>query len=219
MILNATEARVLGSLIEKEITTPDYYPLSLNALVNACNQSSNRAPVVSYDEATVLRALDGLRDKKLAVAFSGAESRVAKYKHRAGEALELMRPELAILCELLLRGPQTIGELRTRCARMHEFASLEDVEASLQRLATRQPQPFVTRLPRQPGFKESRHAQLLTGEAVADVPVPAQEPVAPAAVAAAETERVAKLEGDIDALRQQIATLQERFAEFRKQFE
>lgn len=135
--LSAVEARILGSLIEKDVTTPDYYPLTLNSLTNACNQSSNRDPVVSYGEAEITRGLDLLRDKKLAYVFQGADSRVAKFGHRIAESFELARPETAVLCVLLLRGPQTPGEIRGRTGRMHEFATLDDTEASLNALAAR----------------------------------------------------------------------------------
>src|SRR5262245_31849446 len=158
--LTPAEVRVLGSLIEKQITTPDYYPLTLNALTNACNQLSNRDPVVAFDEQTVVRALDGLREKRLATLFSGAESRVAKYKHTLNDALLLTPAEVALLCILMLRGPQTLGELRTRSERLYRFEAMSEVEETLSALAARLPQPLVARLPRQPGTKESRFAQL-----------------------------------------------------------
>jgi uncharacterized protein len=219
LVLNAMEVRVLGSLVEKEITTPDYYPLTLNALVNACNQSSNRDPVVSFDETTVVRALDGLREKKLALVFYGAESRVPKYAHKLEEAFTLSRPEIAVLCVLLLRGPQTVGELRGRTGRMHEFAALEEVEATLQALAAKEPQPLVAKLPRQTGFKESRFAHLLAGE----VPLEAIETaprLEPATIAVRlENERLAKLEAETEAMCRELAELKQQFANFRKQFE
>src|SRR5688572_27120810 len=161
--LSAAEVRVLGSLIEKQITTPDYYPLTLNALTNACNQLTNRDPVVSFDETVVVRALDALREKRLATMFTGQESRVAKYKHTLTDALLLTPAEVALLCVLMLRGPQTIGELRTRSERLFSFDTLPEVEETLNALASRQPQALVTKLPRQPGTKESRYAQLLSG--------------------------------------------------------
>src|SRR5437879_9693253 len=162
--LTAVEVRVLGSLIEKEITTPDYYPLTLNALTNACNQISNRDPVVSFDEQTVMRALDSLREKKLAYVFHGSESRVPKYGHLFPEAFDLAPPEVAVLCVLLLRGPQTPGEIRGRTGRLHEFASLSEVETTLHELSIKEPQPLVLKLPRQTGSRESRYAHLLSGE-------------------------------------------------------
>jgi len=215
LVLNAVEVRVLGSLVEKEITTPDYYPLTLNALVNACNQSSNRDPVVSFDETTVVRALE----KKLALVFYGADSRVPKYAHKLTEALTLSRPEIAVLCVLLLRGPQTVGELRGRTGRMHEFAALEEVEAVLQTLAAKESGPLVTKLPRQTGFKESRFAHRLAGEVTLE-PAETAPRLEPATVAVRlENERLAKLEADTEALRREFAELKQQFANFRKQFE
>jgi uncharacterized protein len=161
--LDAAEVRVLGALIEKQITTPDYYPLTLNALTNACNQLTNRDPVVAYTDQTVVRAIDGLRDKRLATLFTGAESRVAKYKHTLTDVLLLTPGEVALLCVLMLRGPQTLGELRTRSERLFTFDTMAEVEEALNVLASRQPQPLVAKLPRQPGTKESRYAQLLSG--------------------------------------------------------
>lgn len=163
MDLTPEEARVVGALAEKQLTTPQYYPLTLNALVNACNQSSNRDPVVSYDDATVERALQGLRDKGLARAVLSPGNRAPKYRHLLEEALALVPEELAVMTVLLLRGPQTVGELRTRTERMYAFISLEEVEAALERLATRHEEPLVERLERQPGQKEPRHAHLLGG--------------------------------------------------------
>src|SRR5579859_7943717 len=160
LLLNAAEARVLGSLIEKEITTPDYYPLSLNALLNACNQKSNREPVMELDEDAVRQALHGLQNQRLAGPARGADSRVTKYEHWLGEAFNFSRAETALLCVLLLRGPQTPGELRGRTERMHRFDEISEVLAGLQRLMERTP-PLAAVLPRQPGTKESRYAHLL----------------------------------------------------------
>jgi uncharacterized protein YceH (UPF0502 family) len=217
--LSASEVRVLGSLIEKALTTPDYYPLSLNALTNACNQLTNREPIVAFDETTVVRAMDGLREKRLASQFQGAESRVAKYKHAFTDVLLLTPAEVALLCVLMLRGPQTIGELRTRTERLFKFDTLPEVEETLNALAARTPQPLVAKLPRAPGTKESRYAHLLSGP----VEVAASErtpPPEPATVAVrAENERIAKLEAEVSALRGEIAELREKFAAFRKQFE
>src|SRR5579862_5211435 len=158
LLLHPAEVRVLGSLLEKEITTPEYYPLSLNALVNACNQKSNRDPVVEFDAATVEQALESLRDKGLLLAITGAVSRVRKYSHRFAEKLNLGRRELAIVCELMLRGPQTLGELRTHSERMHPFDDLAEVEAVMERLPE-----LIVKLPRRPGEKEVRYAHLLSG--------------------------------------------------------
>ena len=196
--------RVLASLIEKESTTPEYYPLSLNALMLACNQKTNREPVVSYDEETVSDALDSLRAKRLA-RQSSAHSRVAKYEHSILEVFNLGRRELALLCTLMLRGPQTVGEVRDRSDRMRSFSGLEEVEACLETLIHWEPRPIVTRLARQPGAKEPRYMHLLSGDA---------EP--PARQTAA---RAASLDDQVEALRQEVRELREEFAKFRQQFE
>ena len=162
MELTSTEIRVLGSLIEKDITTPDYYPLSLNALVNACNQKNNREPVTTLDEASVRDALTTLQEKRLAGPAGGADSRVAKYEHRLQEVFNFDRREIAVLCVLLLRGPQTPGELRGRTERMYHFEALDDVIGTLDRLGKREP-PLSAVLPRQPGTKESRYMHLFPG--------------------------------------------------------
>jgi hypothetical protein len=217
--LNPVEMRILGSLVEKDITTPDYYPLTLNALTNACNQSSNRDPVVAYAEHAVVRGLDSLRERKLAFMFQGADSRVAKFGHRIAETLELARPETAVLCVLLLRGLQTIGEIRGRTARMHEFATLDDTEASLNALIARTPEPLVAKLPRQPGMKEQRFAQLLGGEVALPAPGAASDPLAETPASPAQADRLAKLEQDSAALRSEVAELRRELAELKKQFE
>lgn len=225
--LDAIEARVLGALIEKDLTTPDYYPLSLNALVNACNQLNNREPVMSLGEAEVTRALDKLRDKRLAVVITGGDSRVLKFAHKTREVFELSRPEVSLLCLLLLRGPQTLGELRGRSGRMHEFADLADVQATLGRLSQREKPDrpaLVTLLPRAPGTKESRYAHLLSGEPVV---APgrasrADEPSADAPLSAplsSDTVRFTQLEADNAELKRQLADLRREFDEFRKKFE
>lgn len=218
--LDPIEARVLGSLVEKQITTPDNYPLSLNALVNACNQLTSREPVMSLDETTTVRALDRLRDKRLATLFSGAEARVAKYKHTLTDRLLLTPAEVALLCVLLLRGPQTIGELRTRAERLFTFDNLQEVEAALNALAARQPQPLVAKLPRTPGTKESRYAQLLAGPAEVSATPEKTAPLEPAtAQVRAEDARIAALEQQVADLHRELAELQRQFAAFRKQFE
>jgi uncharacterized protein YceH (UPF0502 family) len=209
--LDAVEVRVLGSLVEKDITTPDYYPLTLNALVNACNQSSNRDPVVAYGEGDVVRGLDRLREKKLAFMFQGADSRVAKFGHRIAESLELARPETAVLCVLLLRGAQTPGEIRGRTGRMHEFASLEEVEASLNALIARMPEALAARLPRQPGTKELRYAHLLSGAVASAAPEEAPRRAPPSA----EDDRLLKLEREAAALRTEVAELRREVADLR----
>ena len=219
LLLTAAEVRVLGSLVEKAVTTPEYYPLSLNALVNACNQSSNRDPVVSYGEPTVLGAVESLRDKKLVFVFAGATSRVAKYGQKLAETLGLSAAQTAALCVLMLRGPQTVGEIRGRSGRLHEFAGLDEVESTLQSLAARAPSPLVQRLPRQTGYKESRYAHLLAGppESVPDESVPAIE--TPAGTNLPDDGRVAQLEEKVEGLRQELAELKTQFTEFRKQLE
>ncbi len=219
MILTEIETRVLGSLIEKDITTPDYYPLSLNALVNASNQKNNREPVMTLDESSVREALAALQEKRLAGPAGGADSRVTKFEHRLQEVFNFDRREIAVLCVLLLRGPQTPGELRGRTDRMYHFEALEDVVSTLDRLAQREP-PLVSILPRQPGTKESRYTHLLSGE-------PVEQPVAPRAVAALAlgasggeiADRVTALESDVSNLRAELAEIQQQLASFRKQFE
>src|SRR5947209_13649556 len=163
-ILSDIEVRVLGSLIEKQITTPEYYPLTLNALTLACNQKNNRNPVTAFAESQVEEALDSLREKNLAYVFHGSTSRVPKFKHVAPEVLHLTRPELAAMCVLMLSGPQTVGEIRTRGSRLYDFSGLEEVEATLHALSTRDSEPLVMKLPRQAGQKEARFAHLLSGE-------------------------------------------------------
>jgi uncharacterized protein len=217
VLLTDNEARVLGCLVEKEITTPDYYPLSLNALLNACNQKSNRDPVMSLNEDAVRQAVHSLNEKGLAgTASSAGDSRVAKYEHRMQEAFNFTRRETAIMCVLMLRGPQTPGELRGRSERMHRFEDLTDVQSTLQKLMTRE-EPLVKVLPRQPGTKEARYAHLLCGQkAEWDAPEP---PAEPRAESSAGEERIARLEEEIAALRREMADLREEVASFRKQFE
>ncbi len=214
-MLDAIEARVLGALVEKAVTTPDYYPLSLNALVNACNQTSNRDPVTTYDEATVTRTLESLRAKKLVFAFEGAANRVAKYGHKFAEALGLAEPEVAVLCVLLLRGSQTPGEIRGRTGRLHNFATLGEVEATLQVLAGRTPQPLVLRLPRQAGFKESRYAHLLSGPPAASAEAPPAEARQPPQVAP-DDDRLGRLEQEVAVLRRELDELKAQLAETRR---
>ena len=201
--LDDVEVRVLGALLEKEITTPEYYPLSLNALLNACNQKSNREPVVAYDDETVLGALDRLRHRGLALVSTGGDSRVPKYLERVAEKYNFDRRELAVLCVLLLRGPQTPGELRGRTQRMYEFDDLEAIEATLNRLAEREP-PVVKKLSRQPGTKESRWAHLLAGD-IAEAPPAAAE--AAAGERLRESDRLARLETQVEELRRELDDL------------
>lgn len=210
--LSDVETRVLGALIEKDITTPDYYPLSLNALVNACNQKNNRDPVMLLDEDSVRAALESLQHQRLAGPASGADGRVTKYEHRLQEVYNFDRRETAILCVLLLRGAQTPGELRGRTERMYRFEELEDVLAAIEKLSQREP-PLVAVLPRQPGTKESRYMHLFSGDA------PAVEAVPPRTAAAAGGDRVAALENEVAELRKEVAEMREQLAAFRKQFE
>lgn len=216
-ILNDIETRVLGCLIEKELTTPEYYPLSLNALTNACNQKSNRDPVMALEDEDVVRALESLRFSQL-VVVSADGGRVAKYRHLLSEKMQLVPAELALLCELLLRGPQTVGELRTRCERMHSFADLAAVEETLHELLERQP-PLVAKLAKQPGRKEARFAHFFSGApnvSAADFSPP---PEAARLRVMAENERITKLEGDVAGLQNEVAELRQLMEEFRRQFE
>jgi uncharacterized protein len=218
-ILNEVEVRVLGALIEKDITTPDYYPLSLNALVNACNQKNNREPVTAYDEETVRKALHSLQEKRLAGPAGGADSRVTKYEHRLQEVFNFDRREIAVLCVLLLRGPQTPGELRGRTERMFHLETLDDVQSTLQKLMQREP-VLARVLPRQPGTKESRYMHLLAGDVEGlSAEAATVKRVPSASRSSADVERVAQLENEVASLRSEIASLQQQFAEFRKQFE
>jgi uncharacterized protein YceH (UPF0502 family) len=214
--LNAIEARVLGSLVEKELTTPAYYPLSLNALVNACNQKSNRDPFMNLDENAVREALRSLQQKELAGPADDMTGRVNKYEHRLQEAFNFTRHETAILCELLLRGAQTPGELRSRAERMHHFDDLGIVQSTLQRLMKREP-PLAKMLTRQPGTKEARYAHMLSGDVEASQSEPA--PAAAATCTSAESERVARLEEKVTDLQKEVADLKQQLAAFRKQFE
>lgn len=223
-LLNEVEVRVVGSLIEKQVTTPEYYPLTLNALVNACNQLSNREPVVSYDEKTVARALESLREKNLAYVFYGSDSRVPKYKHVMPEIFHLTPPELAVMCVLMLRGPQTTGEIRGRTGRLYEFADLPEVEATLEKLMAHEDPALVARLPRMAGQKEARYAQLLAGEVAFVAAAAVEHPRAPRAEAAvlevrAENEKISGLEAEVETLRREVAYLREQFESFKKQFE
>ena len=194
--------RVLGSLIEKEATTPEYYPLSLNALVNACNQKSNREPVVEYDGDSISDAIERLRQKKLTLIVTGS-GRVVKYGQRISETLNLGRRELAVLCTLLLRGPQTLGEIKDRSERMYAFADLSEVEIVLEKLSDWAGGALLKKLPRQPGHKEARYAHLLSGEPAVDSA--AESP------AAAPPSRVAQLESELQQLRSEFNHLKQRF--------
>jgi uncharacterized protein len=204
--LDAAEVRVLGALLEKEMATPEYYPLSLNALVNACNQKSNREPVVSYDESTVEQALEGLRSHGFGLRISGKDVRVPKHAQRFTEKFNLGRREQAIICMLLLRGPQTVGELRGRSERLYQFDDLEGVESTLNHLSE---MGFVKKLARQPGSRESRFAHLLAGDVEEAVEVQPERTV----------ERVPPDRERIEALEREVAELKRAFEEFRRRFE
>lgn len=217
-ILNEIEVRIIGSLIEKQVSTPDYYPLTLNALMHACNQLSNRDPVVSYDERTVAQAIESLRGKNMAYVFYGSDSRVPKYKQMMTEIFHLSPQETAVMCVLMLRGPQTIGELRGRTSRLFEFADLAEVEATLEGLIARDDPALVIKLPRQIGRKESRYAHALAGEvSMMEQALPAGEP-ATLKVKAGD-EKLSRLETEVEALRQEVGHLKQQFEDFKRQFE
>lgn len=221
--LTPAEARVLGSLLEKEVTTPENYPLSLNALTNACNQKSNRQPLMLIEETVVREAADTLRERKMVMMFHGAEARVPKFKQTLNNVYNLEQAELAVICELLLRGPQTTGELRTRCERLKASLNLEAMEKVLLSLIEYPIQPLVAKLPRQSGQKEQRYAQLLTGEPPA--PAEADESSSPAHspssrdIREANSARLQSLEEEVSHLRQEISELKNTFDQFRQQFE
>lgn len=216
-ILSEIEVRVLASLVEKQITTPEYYPLTLNSLTTASNQKNNRNPVTAYTEDQVSQALETLREKNLAYVFYGSTSRVPKYKHVMPEVIHLSPPELALMCALMLRGPQTPGELRGNASRLHEFHSLEEIEQTLNDLMSRDGEPLVARLPRQAGQKEIRFAHLLSGEVHVDE---VAEPISPRRSAPApQTDRIAKLEEEVSALKTQVEELRQQLETFKRQFE
>jgi uncharacterized protein YceH (UPF0502 family) len=212
IVLTAAQARVLGALVEKEVTTPEYYPLSLNALINACNQRSNREPVMALDEEQVRQALHGLEDLRLAGRARSADGRVTKYEHWLGEAFNFSRAETALLCVLLLRGPQTPGELRGRTERLHRFEEIADVLAALQKLMERTP-PLAAVLPRQPGTKESRYAHLFSGGVESIAVASIDEPVFAhneTGQSAGYEERITQLEATVTELRQEVAALRRK---------
>lgn len=212
--LTEIEARVTGALIEKELTTPEYYPLTLNALVAACNQKTNRDPVTNYSEQIVQTALDDLREKNLAYVFYGSTSRVPKYKHILDKVLELERSEISIICVLLLRGAQTLGEVRGRTDRLYDFSDLGEVQETLDNLIRRD-EPLVAKLERQPGQKEVRYAHLLSGDALTYTPPEKFVSV----TNQADNERVAKLEAELENLRSEFDLFRQSFEEFKKQFD
>lgn len=215
--LNDIEARILGSLVEKQLTTPEYYPLTMHALIAACNQKTNREPVVSYDEDIVTQALDELREKNLVYLFYGSTSRVVKYKHMLPNVYELEQPELAAICVMMLRGPQTLGELRGRTDRLYAFSGLGEVQETLDGLIRRE-EPLIVKLERQPGQKEARFAHLLSGEIdVERLEAAAHEKTLSGGQPASG--RIEKLEQEVEALRGELTSFRETFDEFRKQFE
>jgi uncharacterized protein YceH (UPF0502 family) len=211
--LTETEARIVGALVEKQLTTPEYYPLTMNALVAACNQKTNREPVVNFDEQTVSRSLEDLRDKNIVYVFYGSTSRVPKYKHMLPQVFELEPSETAVMCVLMLRGPQTIGEIKERTGRLYDFRDLNDVNETLESLLKRD-EPLITRLERAPGQKEARYAHLLSGEVTSYTP-----PERSAARGAANDERVEKLEQELESLRSELGAFRQEFEDFKKQFE
>ncbi len=228
MILSDTEARALGALIEKDMATPEYYPLTLNALVSACNQKTNRHPVVEYRSDVVARAIERLQSERLAAVLTGRGHRVPKYKHWAWETLALGRREMAVLCVLLLRGAQTPGEIKERTQRMFAFDDLESVEGCLGRLMEREPAPFVAELPRQPGTRETRYVHLLCGEPSAEEIADLSSEVFSAGEgrdgrstqgAGAGAERLASLDARVEELENQVAVLRDELAGFRSRFE
>jgi uncharacterized protein len=218
--LSEVAARVLGALVEKEITTPEYYPLSLNALVNACNQKTNREPVMNLDQDAVTAALRSLSALELAGAANTNDSRVRKYEHRLGEAFNFTRPEIAVLCVLLLRGAQTPGEIRGRGERLHHFEELSDVQTALQKLMQREP-ALVKVLARQPGTKESRYMHLMSGDVEVAAPEGARDSMSAVIgnEAAAGGSKLERLENELATLQNELAELKQQFAQFRKQFE
>ena len=216
-ILTDIETRVLGSLVEKQVTTPEYYPLTLNSLTLACNQKNNRQPVSSYSEDQVAQAVESLREKNLIYVFYGSTSRVPKYKHVMPEVMHLNHAEMALMCVLMLRGAQTPGEMRGTASRLHEFSGLEEVEQTLNGLMNREMDPLVVRLPRQPGQKEVRFAHLLSGEVDIEAVISIEKTVSPQRRSGSE--QIERLEQKVDALTTEVDKLREQFDQFKKQFE
>lgn len=218
-ILNDVEIRVLGSLVEKQLTTPEYYPLTLHALTVACNQKNNRNPVTAYDENTVAAGLESLREKNLSYVFHGSSSRVPKYKHVMTEVMHLSPPELAVMGTLMLRGPQTMGELRGNASRFYEFSGLEEVESTLNALITKEPEAMVVRLPRQPGQKDARFVHILSGAPSPEFLAEVEAHSKSSQPRRIESDKVEKLEQEIQRLKEEFRLLQRQFEEFKKQFE
>jgi uncharacterized protein YceH (UPF0502 family) len=219
-VLNEAEVRVLGALVEKQVTTPEYYPLTLNALTQACNQKNNRNPVVTFDEATVEQALEALRSKNLAYVFYGSTSRVPKYKHMMAEIFSLSPGELAVMCVLMLRGHQTVGELRGRTDRLYDFSGLQEVEETLNSLSLKEAEALVATLPRQPGQKETRYAHLLSGEVVVvNHQLESENSESTRPFQPSRGDRVSALEQEVESLRAEVEGMRREFEEFKKQFE
>ncbi|MBA3355974.1 MAG: YceH family protein [Pyrinomonadaceae bacterium] len=218
-MLTDVEIRVLGALVEKQLTTPEYYPLTLHSLTVACNQKNNRNPVTAYDENTVAHALETLREKSLSYVFHGSSSRVPKYKHVMPEVMHLSSPELAVMGALMLRGPQTVGELRGSASRFHEFSGLEQVEATLNELISKEPESMVVRLPRQPGQKDARFVHLLSGPPSPEFLAEVEAHSKTSQPRLGESDKVEKLQLQIEGLKEEFRILQQQFAEFKKQFE
>jgi uncharacterized protein YceH (UPF0502 family) len=213
--LTDVEARVLGSLIEKELSTPEYYPLTLNALTTACNQTSNRDPIVHYDDSTVMHAVESMRVRSLVRAVTQSGARATKYRHLVPETMGLVARQTALLCVMMLRGPQTLAELKMRTARLSSFESLEEIETVLDAMMAREPNPLVVRLPRRPGQKEVRYAHLLSGDVAWD----ASEPMEPRAQTSPAADRLGVLEESVAELRREVMDLRNQLESFRKQFE
>jgi len=218
-VLNEIEVRVLGSLVEKQVTTPEYYPLTLNSLTLACNQKNNRYPVTSYSETAVAEALETLREKNLVYVFYGSTSRVPKYKHVLPEVMHLNQPQIAVMCVLMLRGTQTLGELRGNGSRLYEFSGLEEVEETIKSLMFREPEPLATKLSRQPGQKEVRFAHFLSGEVNAESVAEREQQPRASRISAGETSRLTALEQEVESLKTQVTSLQDQFDNFKRQFE
>ena len=211
-ILTFEETRVIGSLIEKELTTPEYYPLTVNALRNACNQKSNRDPVVSFDESIIENTLDKLREKSFASRITGSDIRVPKYRQVFTEAMNFSHEEIAVICVLMLRGPQTPGEIKSRSSRMFNFGNLTQVDDVLQKLMNRE-KPLIIKLPRQTGMKESRYMHILSGEPEIDTPVNEIKDIS-----SNNDDRITKLEAEFESLNNDVNEIKTKFEKFKQQF-
>ena len=212
-ILTFEETRVIGSLIEKELTTPEYYPLTVNALKNACNQKSNRDPVVSFDESIIENTLDKLREKSFASRITGSDIRVPKYRQVFTEAMNFSHEEIAVICVLMLRGPQTPGEIKSRSSRMFNFGNLTQVDDVLQKLMNRE-KPLIIKLPRQTGMKESRYMHILSVEPEIDTPVNEIKDIS-----SNNDDRITKLEAEFESLNNDVNEIKTKFEKFKQQFE